>query len=62
VEKCNGRVVGRVDAGLSREINDAVRPLKSIPARDLVELVSYAKAYGRVANDVGRNLSSKEST
>jgi hypothetical protein len=62
VETCDGRVVGRVDAEPSREINDAVRPLESIPARDLVEPVSYAKTYGSVANDVGRNLSSKEST
>ena len=62
MDKCDGRVVGSVDARLSREIDDAVRPLESIPARDLVELVSYAKAHGNVANDVGRNLSSKEST
>jgi 2-methylcitrate dehydratase len=52
-------VVGRVDAGLSREIKDAVLSLESIQARDLVKLLSYAKAPGREESDAGRNLSRK---
>ena len=60
VEKFDGLVVGRVDAGLSREIKDAVLSLESIQARDLVKLLSHARAAGREAGDVGRNLSRKE--
>jgi 2-methylcitrate dehydratase len=59
VEKFDGLVVGRVDAGLSREIKDAVLSLESIQARDLVKLLSRAKAPGREASDAGRNLSRK---
>jgi 2-methylcitrate dehydratase len=59
VEKFDGLVVGRVDAGLSREIKDAVLSLESIQARDLVKLLSHAKAPGREASDAGRNLSRK---
>ena len=60
VEKFDGLVAGRIDAGLSREIKDAVLSLESIQVRDLVNLLSYAKAPGKGANDVGRNLSRKE--
>src|ERR1700688_1952428 len=59
VEKFYGLVVGRIDAGLSREIKDAVLSLESIQARDLVKLLSHAKAPGREASDAGRNLSRK---
>src|ERR1700692_741959 len=60
VEKFDGVVVGRIDARLSREIKDAVLSLESIQVRDLVKLLSHAKAAGREAGDVGRNLSRKE--
>ena len=60
VEKFDGLVAGHTDAGLSREIKDAVPSLESIQVRDLVKLLSYAKAPGREARDVGRNLPSKE--
>jgi len=59
VEKFDGLVVGRIDAGLSREIKDAVLSLESIQARDLVKLLSHAKAPGREASDAGLNLSRK---
>jgi 2-methylcitrate dehydratase len=60
VEKFDGLVVGRIDAGLSRAIKDAVLSLESIQVRDLLKLLSYAKAAGREAGDVSRNLSRKE--
>src|SRR5271156_3930779 len=60
VEKFDGLVVGRVDAGLSREIKDAVLSLESIQVRDLLKLLSYAKAPGREVGDAGRSLSRKE--
>jgi 2-methylcitrate dehydratase len=60
VEKFDGLVVGRIDAGLSREIKDAVLSLESIQVRDLVKLLSYAKAPGREVGDAGRSLSRKE--
>jgi 2-methylcitrate dehydratase len=44
VEKFDRLVAGRIDAGLSREIKDAVRSLESIQVRDLANLLSYAKA------------------
>jgi 2-methylcitrate dehydratase len=44
VEKFNRLVDGRLDAGLSGEIKDAVRTLESLQARDLTKLLSYAKA------------------
>jgi 2-methylcitrate dehydratase len=60
VEKFDALVVGRVDAALSREIKAAVLSLESIQARDLVKLLSYAKAPSGEGNDVGRNLSRME--
>jgi 2-methylcitrate dehydratase len=60
VEKFDGLVVGRIDAGLSREIKDAVLSLESIQVRDLLKLLSYAKAPGREVGDAGRSLSRKE--
>jgi 2-methylcitrate dehydratase len=60
VEKFDRLVVGRVDAALSREIKAAVLSLESIQARDLVKLLSYAKAPSGESNDVGRNLSRME--
>jgi 2-methylcitrate dehydratase len=60
VEKFDGLVAGRVDAGLGREIKDAVLSLESIQVRDLVNLLSHAKAPSNGANDVSRNLSRKE--
>jgi 2-methylcitrate dehydratase len=60
VEKFDRLVVGRVDAALSREIKAAVLSLESIQARDLVKLLSYAKAPSGEGNDVGRNLSRME--
>jgi 2-methylcitrate dehydratase len=60
VEKFDGLVVGRIDAGLSREIKDAVLSLESIQVRDLLKLLSYAKAPGREVSDAGRSLSRKE--
>jgi 2-methylcitrate dehydratase len=44
VEKFDGLAAGRIDAGLSREIKDAVLSLESIQVRDLVNLLSYARA------------------
>jgi 2-methylcitrate dehydratase len=44
VEKFDGLVAGRIDPGLSREIKHAVLSLESIQVRDLVNLVSEAKA------------------
>jgi 2-methylcitrate dehydratase len=44
VEKFDALVAGRVDAGLSREIKGAVLSLESIQVRDLVNLLSHAKA------------------
>ncbi|HTB98481.1 MAG TPA: MmgE/PrpD family protein [Terracidiphilus sp.] len=43
VKKFDTLVAGRVDAGLSREIKDAVLSLESIQVRDLVNLLSYAR-------------------
>ena len=43
-EKFDTLAAGRVDAGLSREIKDAVLSLESIQVRDLVNLLSYVKA------------------
>ena len=43
VEKFDTLAAGRVDAGLSREIKDAVLSLESIQVRDLVNLLSYAR-------------------
>jgi 2-methylcitrate dehydratase len=60
VEKFDGLVAGRVDAGLGREIKDAVLSLENIQVRDLVNLLSHAKAPSNGANDVSRNLSRKE--
>src|SRR5246127_4482427 len=60
VEKFDGLAVGRIDAGLSREIKDAVLSLESIQARDLAKLLSHAKAPGREVGDAGHNLSRKE--
>jgi 2-methylcitrate dehydratase len=60
VEKFDGLVVGRIDAGLGREIKGAVLSLESIEARDLVKLLSHAKAPGMEARDAGRILSRKE--
>jgi 2-methylcitrate dehydratase len=60
VEKFDGLVVGRIDAGLSREIKDAVLSLEGIQVRDLLKLLSYAKAPGREVGDAGRSLSRKE--
>src|ERR1700729_372003 len=60
VEKFDGLVIGRIDAGLSREIKDAVLSLESIQVRDLLKLLSYAKAPGREVGDAGRSLSRKE--
>ncbi len=42
VKKFDTLAAGRVDAGLSREIKDAVLSLESIQVRDLVNLLSYA--------------------
>jgi 2-methylcitrate dehydratase len=44
VEKFDGLVEGRIDKRLSGEIKDAVRTLESLQARDLMKLLSYAKA------------------
>jgi 2-methylcitrate dehydratase len=44
VEKFDALVEGRVDAALSGEIKDAVRTLESLQARDLMKLLSYARA------------------
>jgi len=44
VEKFDGLAAGRIDAGLSREIKEAVLSLESIQVRDLVNLLSYARA------------------
>lgn len=44
VEKFDGLVASRIDAALGREIKDAVLSLESIQVRDLVNLLSYAKA------------------
>jgi 2-methylcitrate dehydratase len=60
VEKFDGLVAGRIDTGLSQEIKDAVLSLESIQVRDLVNLLSYAKAPSKGANDRGRNLSGKK--
>jgi 2-methylcitrate dehydratase len=60
VEKFDRLVVGRIDAGLSREIKDAVLSLESIQVRDLLKLLSHAKAPGREVGDAGRSLSRKE--
>jgi len=43
VEKFDTLAAGRVDAGLSREIKDAVLSLESMQVRDLVNLLSYAR-------------------
>ena len=43
VKKFDTLAAGRVDAGLSREIKDAVLSLESIQVRDLVNLLSYAR-------------------
>jgi len=43
VKKFDTLAAGRVDAGLSREIKDAVLSLESIEVRDLVNLLSYAR-------------------
>jgi 2-methylcitrate dehydratase len=43
VKKFDALAAGRVDAGLSREIKDAVLSLESIQVRDLVNLLSYAR-------------------
>jgi 2-methylcitrate dehydratase len=60
VEKFDALVAGRIDTGLSQEIKDAVLSLESIQVRDLVNLLSYAKAPSKGANDQGRNLSGKK--
>jgi len=60
VKKFDTLAAGRVDAGLSREIKDAVLSLESIQVRDLVNLLSHASAPGRGTNDVVRSLSRKE--
>jgi 2-methylcitrate dehydratase len=60
VEKFDRLAAGRIDAVLSREIKDAVLSLESIQVRDLVKLLSCAKAPSREASDVGRGLSRKE--
>src|SRR6202007_1006591 len=60
VEKLDGLVHGRIDAGLGREIKDAVLSLESIKVRDLLKLLSYAKAPGREVGDAGRSLSREE--
>ncbi len=60
VEKFDGLVAGRIDAGLSREIKHAVLSLESIQVRDLVNLLSEAKASCRGANDAGLNLSNRK--
>jgi 2-methylcitrate dehydratase len=60
VEKFDALVAGRVDAGLSREIKDAVLSLESTQVRDLVNLLSHASTLGRGTNDVDRNLSRRE--
>jgi 2-methylcitrate dehydratase len=60
VEKFDRLVVGRIDAGLSREIKDAVLSLESIQVRDLLKLLSYAKAPGREVGDAGGSSSRKE--
>jgi 2-methylcitrate dehydratase len=60
IEKFDRLVAGRVDAGLSREIKDAVLSLESIQVRDLVNLLSHPSAPGRGTNDVVRSLSRKE--
>ena len=44
VEKFDGLVEGRVDAGLCREIKDAVLSLESLQGRDLMKLLSEARA------------------
>jgi 2-methylcitrate dehydratase len=61
VEKFDGLVAGRIDAELGREIKDVVLSLESIQVRDLMKLLSHAKAPGREASDVGRSFSRKES-
>jgi 2-methylcitrate dehydratase len=43
VKKFDTLAADRVDAGLSREIKDAVLSLESIQVRDLVNLLSYAR-------------------
>jgi 2-methylcitrate dehydratase len=43
VKKFDTLAAGRVDAGLSREIKDAVLSLESMQVRDLVNLLSYAR-------------------
>ena len=60
VEKFDRLVAGRIDAGLRREIKDAVLSLESIQVRDLVNLLSHASPPGRGTNDVVRSLSRKE--
>jgi 2-methylcitrate dehydratase len=60
VEKFDGLVACRVDAGLGREIKAAVLSLESIQVRDLVNLLSFARAPSRGTDDVGRHLSRKE--
>ena len=60
VKKFDTLVAGRVDAGLSREIKEAVLSLESIQVRDLANLLSHASAPGRGTNDVVRSLSRKE--
>ena len=44
VEKFDRLVAGRADEGLCNEIKDAVRSIENIQARDLLKLVSRAKA------------------
>src|ERR1700756_2849358 len=44
VKKFDALAAGRIDAGLSREIKAAVLSLESIQVRDLVNLLSYARA------------------
>src|SRR6201994_1476872 len=46
VAKFDRLVAGHVDEGLCREIKDAVHSLESIQVRDLLKLLSYAKAPG----------------
>jgi 2-methylcitrate dehydratase len=60
VEKFDALVAGRIDTGLSQEIKDAVLSLESIQVRDLMNLLSNAKAPSKGANDQGRNLSGKK--
>jgi hypothetical protein len=60
VGKFDGLVAGRIDAGLGREIKDAVLSLESIQVRDLVKLLSYAKAPSSGASGAGRKIAREE--